>query len=219
MTMFTWQHFTNSNPTFIADHGNVPRDTGRQIDWSRVPDSYKQGIGYTVTVTEPASAAATSLTVAALTRAMPVGAILNFTGTGEIAILSAPAAVGAVTVAVEALDAAIEDNDTATYFESKSNVKAIPAGTVMCALSTGYMVPRAVRPGSETAFCLLASNAIENGPHNALSGFGCIRGGVMYENLLPDFADAAWATFKSELAAAGVGTGFAWVTYQDTRAS
>lgn len=219
MTLFTWQHFTNSNPTFIADHGNVPRDTGRQIDWSRVPDTYKMGTAYTITANGAALAGATSITVDATPVALPVGATLDFLGVGEFATLTAPAAAGATTLTVEALDAGIEDNDTATYLVSISGAKAIPAGTVMCALASKLMIPRAARTGAETAFCLLASNAIEDAPHNALSGFGCILGGVMYENLLPDFSNASWATFKTELQAAGVSTGFSWRTYEDTRAA
>lgn len=220
MPQYQWETFNNAMPTFVAYHPSMDGDTGRQIDWSRVPDTYKMGNSYTVTVTEPASAGATALTVAALPLDLAVGQRLDFTGAGEFAILTAPALAGATALSVEALDAAIEDNDTATVLVSRSGKKFIPAGTVMVVYAANkMMVPRAARPGAETAFCLLASNAIEDAPHNAMSGFGCLIGGAVYQNLLPDYANAAWATFKTELNAAGVGTGFAWLTYEDSRAS
>ena len=51
---------------------------------------------------------------------------------------------------------------------------------------------------------------------------GAILGGVIYENMLPD-ADPVTGllptAYKNELQAAGVGTGFAWVKYEDSRIS
>jgi hypothetical protein len=219
MPQYSWETFKNSMPTFVVYHPSIDSDTGRQIDWSRVPDTYRMGTSYTVKANGAAAAAATSITVDALPVDLPVGQRLDFTGSGEFAILTAPALEGDTTISVEALDAGVEDNDEATVLVSHSGKKFIPAGTAMVIYAANkMMVPRAARPGSETAFCLLASNAIEDAPHNAMSGFGCIIGGAVYQNLLPDFANAAWATFKTELNTAGVGTGFAWITYEDSRA-
>ena len=53
-----------------------------------------------------------------------------------------------------------------------------------------------------------------------LTGYGLIVGGVIHENLLPDATDTPRtlaAPIKTELNAAG--TGFAWRTYNDGRAS
>lgn len=58
---------------------------------------------------------ATSLTVDALTGPIPSGALLSF-GVGEQVRVTADAAEGATTLAVEAIGNAIEDNDTATFY-------------------------------------------------------------------------------------------------------
>jgi len=214
--MAEWTKSQNSMVTFIEDHNSITRGGGIQIDWSRVPNSYKLGMKYIVKANGAALAAATSVTVDTLPVALPIGTELNFTGTGEVAILTAPALAGATTIAVEALDAAIEDNDEATYLVSQSGAKSIAAGTIMAALSSGLCVPRAAS-GADTAVCLLASNAVEGQPYNGLSGWGNLLGGVVYNNLLPDFGHASLATWKGELQTAGVGTGFAYRTYADNR--
>lgn len=216
--MQPWTKNQNSRPGFIADHGSIVRGDGRQIDWSRVPDSFKAGKRYTITTSAQANAAATAIAVLPLTVALPVGTILQF-GSDEFAQLTAPAAVGGVSLTTAPLAAQIESGDTATYLISQSGKKVIPAGTIMATLSSGLMIPRSAVTGSETATCLLASNAEEGAGHNALSGFGEILGGAIYETLLPDFGAGALSTWKTELQAAGVGTGFAWRTYADSRAS
>lgn len=205
-----------SMPNFVADPETISRNDGRQIDWSKVPVSYIAGTSYTITAAAAALAAATSITVAALPVALPVGTILNFTGAGEFATLTASAAAGATTLTVEALDAGIEDTDTATYKISYSQAKVIPAGTVMCELSSGKVVPRVARPGSETAIGLLWSTATEatyEPNSDSISGYGIIIGGVIYETLLPETI----TSYKTELTTAGVGTGFSWQTYADSR--
>jgi hypothetical protein len=200
-----------SMPAFVADPESIDRNTGRQIDWTKIPVSYIAGTSYTITATEPAIATATEITVAALPVALPTGTLLNFAGTGEVAELSAPAAAGATTLTVLALDAAIEDNDTATYIVSASNDKVIPAGTVMCELSTGYVVPRAARPGSEAAIGILWSTATQNSLTDALTGYAIIVGGVIYETLLPETI----TSYKTELETNG--TSWVWETYSDNR--
>lgn len=200
-----------SSPGFVADPESIDRNTGRQIDWSRIPASYLAGTSYIIKANGAASAAATSITVDAIPVALPVGTVLDFAGAGEFATLTAPAAAGATTLTVEALDAGIEDNDEATYRVSESNDKVIPAGTVMCELSSGLVVPRVVRPGSETAIGLLLSTATENSKSDALSGYGIIVGGVIYETLLPETI----TSYKTELETNG--TSWVWATYSDSR--
>lgn len=200
-----------SSPGFVADPESIDRNTGRQIDWSRIPATYLAGTSYIIKANGAAAAAATSITVDAIPVALPVGTVLDFAGAGEFATLTAPAAAGATTLTVEALDAGIEDNDEATYRVSQSNDKIIPAGTVMCELSSGLVVPRAVRPGSETAIGLLWSTATENSKTDALSGYGIIVGGVIYETLLPETI----TSYKTELETNG--TSWVWATYSDSR--
>lgn len=73
----------------------------------------------TVTVgTGGALAGAVSIPLASAIPAglkIPAGTILDFTGPGEFALLTADAIEGATALTVEALDAAIEAGDTATY--------------------------------------------------------------------------------------------------------
>lgn len=205
-----WNNYHSSIPLFVVDWNSVDRNPGRQIDWARVAESRRAGTVYTIT-TSGAAAAAVALPVTALPVALPAGTILNFTGAGETAILTAPAAAGATSLAVEPLDAAIEASDTATYIISQSNDKVIPGGTVMCVVvASGKMVPRAERPGAEEAIGILISTAIENAKGDALSGHGLIVGGVIYENLLPEVVTA----YKTELE--NNGTAWAWVTYSDS---
>lgn len=206
-----WTTQYPATPSFVADWNSVARNTGGQIDWSRVPDNYRAGTTYTITANGAAIAGATSIAVDALPVALPTGTVLNFTGAGEFAILTAPAAAGATTLTVEALDAAIEDNDTATYLTSASGSKVIKAGTVMCQLSSGKYVPRADRPGSEEAVGLLISAATENSTTDALTGYGLIVGGVIYETLLPETI----TSYKTELDTNGLG--WVWLTYADGR--
>lgn len=200
-----------ASPNFVADPESVDRNTGRQIDWSRIPESYRAGERHIITTSAQANAAATSISVTALPVALPVGAVLDFSGAGELAILTAPAAKGATSLAVEALDAQIESGDTATYLVSASQSKIVPAGTVMCQLSSGKIVPRAARPGSEEAIGLLWSTASENSKNEALTGYGIIVGAVIFENLLPETI----TSYKTELE--NNGTSWAWQTYSDSR--
>lgn len=89
-----------------------------------------------VVVTAPSGAAAgaTSITVNALSGPIPTGTILDWSGTGELSLLTANALAGATTLAVQALDAAIEAADTATY---------VPAGARRY-LANGTLVGRTI---------------------------------------------------------------------------
>jgi hypothetical protein len=96
--------------------------------------------------------------------------------------------------------------------------KWLKAGTpVGSLLASGPVSPRAAN--TNPAMGLLATNAVEGEPHAALSGYGVIVGGVIYENFIPG-ADAGTGALdqdiKDELAAAG--TGFTWRQYTDDRA-
>lgn len=86
----------------------------------------------TVTATVGAGGAiagATSVPVAALSGPIPSGAILDFTGAGKFARLTAGAATGAATLTVEALVQALVAGDQAAYLGS--GVKFIPSGTAI----------------------------------------------------------------------------------------
>jgi hypothetical protein len=205
-----WTQIFTSAPDYVADPNSIDQNEGGQIDWSRVPSTYRAGTQYTITTTAQSNAAATTLTVSAIPDDLPVGAVLNFAGAGRFATLTAPATKGATTLTVEALDATIPTATAAVYTVSKSGSKTIPGGTVMCRLSGGKIVPRAVRPGSEVAIGLLIGTAIENMYDHALTGYGLIVGGVIYETLLPETI----TSYKTELGTNG--SGWVWLTYADS---
>lgn len=99
-----------------------------------------------------------------------------------------------------------------------TGARRIPAGTVVgTTLGSGKLRPRVVT--TNPAVGILETDAVEDDKSAALSGYGVIRGGHVYENLLPEaaggpprvLADAV----KTELRAAGG----AWIfsQYADVR--
>lgn len=202
-----------SSPPFIADRASITRDTGHTIDWAKVPESYRQTPGGTVTVAATAAIDAVSVTVAALPIALPSGTVLDFGGK-KFARLTAAAAKGATTLAVAALATALANADTALV--AGSGPKVIPAGTRMGEAGTnGTIYPRVA--STNPATCILATPAVEDAENHARSTYGVIRGGALYENLLPGATGTPKVILsaeKTELAAAG--TGFAWLQYIDS---
>lgn len=90
--------------------------------------------------------------------------------------------------------------------------KYIPDGTIMALLDGGAMIPAADvgldleggnQTGAETAVGLLIGEANESDRSDALTGYGLLRGGVVYENLLPDAEDEDFETWLGEMAANG----------------
>lgn len=103
----------------------------------------------------------------------------------------------------------------ATYENAYGN-KELKAGTVVALDgTTGKIIPRDTGTG-DTAVGLLASSANQNNDSESLSGYGLIRGGVVYENLM-DLDGGDLATIKTELQDAS-DYGWDFVTYADDRA-
>ena len=96
-------------------------------------------------------------------------------------------------------------------WDETGSATLIAAGTPMSLLASGAMCPRLTRPGTEVAYGILVASADKN-DKTGLPGHGLIIGGVLFENLTPEFADAAWATIKTEIGAAVI-----WLTYADDR--
>ena len=206
----------DSLPGFVVDWNSVNRNNGRQIDWDLVGNSYRS-TAFTVKANGAAAQGATSITVDALPGALKAGTILRF-GASEFAYLTADAAAGETSITVEALVNGIEDNDEAVF--AGDGVKSIPAGTMMAQLSSGKLIPRASVTGAETSTCILMSTAAQSdGVGSGNPAYGGIVGGVIYQNLLPDFNHASFATWKGELDDASVGTGWTWETYADDSGS
>lgn len=204
-------NFVNSMPGFVVDWATIVKNSGRQVDWTKVGLEYTDG-GFVVQMNGAAIATAVSLTVDPLKGPVKAGTLLNFTGPGEVAVVTTDAALGATTIAVEPLDAAIEDNDTATV--PGTGKKKVPAGTPMAEDATNHKI--FPRTATAAATGLLATDALEDDRSAALTGYGVLVGGVIYQNLLPVTLDS---TMKTELQATGTSTGFYWETYEDDRAS
>ena len=99
-------------------------------------------------------------------------------------------------------------------FQDAAGVKRIPAGYPMAKTADG-LVPRGAADGTlPAAEGLLYSDASEDVRTDALTGYGFIRGAVVYAELLPVAGDAAFATIQTEL-----GPRFAFETYADSRAA
>lgn len=201
-------------PGFVVDWNSIDRNPGRQIDWEAVGATYRS-TAFTVTANGVAAQGATAITVDALPQPVKAGTILRF-GASEFAYVTTDAAAGATSLTVEALVNAIEDNDEAIV--AGNGDKSIPSGTIMAQLASGKLIPRASVTGAETATCILMATATErDGIGSGNPAYGCIIGGAIYQNLLPDFNHASFATWQGELA--NVGTGWHWETYADNSGS
>ncbi|MEZ4542100.1 MAG: hypothetical protein R3C43_19155 [Chloroflexota bacterium] len=87
-----------------------------------------------------------------------------------------------------------------------SGGKYVPDGTIMAKLASGKIIPRrdvvleeGNALGTETAAGILIGQANEGDKSDALTGYGLLLGGVVYNNLLHDFGHADLATWKTEL--------------------
>lgn len=126
---------TISRPPFIVDPTTLVRGPGRQINWDRVPESYRQGARATAVVGAAGAAQGATAVPATVTflnggTVIPAGAVLDFGG-GKFARVSAPYSSGA-NISVDALPTALVQDDTATYFEpGDAGKKQLPAGVVL----------------------------------------------------------------------------------------
>jgi hypothetical protein len=106
----------------------------------------------------------------------------------------------------------------ASFVDPATGKKKLPAGTAVGEVTAGGKVAERVVT-TRPAIGLLASDAIEDDRSAALSGYGVIIGGVVYENLLPDATGGPppvlAAAIKTELNASG--TGFVFEMYGDDR--
>lgn len=205
---------TGSSPGFVADWGSIARNTGRLIDWDKVPESYRS-TAFFVTLTANAAAAATSLAVAALPKAVRAGQLLFFGETGEVARVTADAAAAATSLTVEALPSAIESGDKATI--GGTGARVVKSGKIMAELASGKIIPRDAVTGAETSTGFMVGDCEEGAHQDALSGYGLIVGGVLYRELLPDRGHASFNTWVGEINTAGPGVRLE--TYSDSRAA
>lgn len=178
-----------------------------------------------VKVATAAASGATNVGVVALGTTAVTGETAVFAGGAKAAVLSAnvAAAATASSIPVEALALPIAGGDVAVV--NGTGAKTLAAGKVIVELTSGKIAPRSDRPGSEEAAGILETNAIENDISAALSGYGVIVGGVIYENLLPDATAGATTgvlptAYKTEMmgsTSSPKSTGFVFEQYLDNR--
>lgn len=179
-----------SLPPFVANRHSLLRDNGRQIDWDLVTDRYRAG-SVAATLTANAAENATSLTVAALPKAIKKGTILDF-GATKLARVNADVAAAATAVPVDAIGNALTSGDIAYY--GGRGKKSINPGTRMDLLASGKVVPSALNTGSVTCYSIMETGAAEDMPSDAMTGYGQFVSGNFFENLLPDGVQTTWNT-------------------------
>lgn len=105
--------------------------------------------------------------------------------------------------------------DVAKYHDQNGK-KFIKAGTLMARdPATGKMIPHQIADVSYTEVIgHLKSHAHSDSKTDAKSGYGVFSSGNIYENMLPEFADAWWAATGK---AASAALGFNHFTYADNR--
>lgn len=106
----------------------------------------------------------------------------------------------------------IDWDNVPSSFAGADGKKMIPAGHRVYETAEGKILP--VTQAEDPVFGLIETNAIQDDKSAALSGYGVIVGGVVYTELLPEELAA-----EDLEALAEVGTGFAFETYSDSRAS
>ena len=133
--------------------------------------------------------------------------------------VSTPGFLADSTTFVRGTGRQIDWDQVPASYENADGVKELKAGTVLSVQADDTAFPRAAADvattPAHTAQEILQSGAREDSETDALTGYGTIVGASIYENLLPDFGNADFGTFKTELEDAG--TGFTWRTFADNR--
>lgn len=197
-----------ARPGFIADHNSISR-VSRQVDFDRVPDSFKNADGNkqvkgSIIVAELGSGKV-------IPRSSTKGSITNLTETGETATATEAdhgREVGdeiTITGSAEAgyngtwTIASVPDADSYT-FDVGATVADDGGGATVVTAAVG----------------ILEATALENSKNAALSGQSMLIEGAVYTELLEDSGDADFETYKTELKAAG---SWWFEKYSDSRSS
>jgi hypothetical protein len=133
-----------------------------------------------------AAQAATTIPVAALSGPIPNGTVLRFS-IDEFARLTAAAAAGATSLAVEALVNAVEAGDVATYAGSGAKKKVVKSGTLIGRTYTERANNTAFGPAADAddEVYLVAFDVDDVDRLNDVDLYR--HGGLVKENLLPVF--------------------------------
>lgn len=180
--------------------------------------SLTSGSTATITTSTPITgvSSATSITVTPTIQDIPDNSWIHFPG-GVNAQTTAAVPAGATTIPVTHIVGNIPTASVGNIYGSLA--KIILAGTAMGIAGTSDGMKMAPRVASTNpAIGLLETDAQEfPGRSDALTGFGLIRGGIIYENMTPDGSANSGTIpsgIKTELAAAG--TGWVYLSHTNT---
>lgn len=176
-----------ANAPFILDNNSVDRIDGRQIDWNALGPSFDAS-AFNVTLAAAASVNDVTLTVEALPYPVHAGTLLYFGESKEFARVTTFADAGATTLAVEAVPTALEDDDVAIV--GRGGKKVVKAGTVMCELSTGKIVPRSVAPTEGSAVVAAKAGNTGTGTISAFTLTKAAKPGVYTLTIIEPGTDA-----------------------------
>jgi hypothetical protein len=189
---------TNTQPNWVGDFLN--RDAllpgGGRID-ATLFAAYPGPV--TVALTAPAAIGSTSLTVTALSAAIPAGTSLNFGIYGKYAVVATTTAAAATALPVLAIDQALLTGDTATF--AGSTYVQVPSGTFVSRTFAQRAAGAKFHPAINTdeEFFLTGHdvpNALVNDEVSLVRPHAC----VIKENLLPGFTGMS-AALKTVLRA------------------
>ena len=198
-----------TDPTFTGPAGMAPgRWIGDYLSREHVvpggarldPAAFEDSEAVRVQLNGAAAIDATSITVDALSGPVPSGTLLYFGESKEFALTTADAAAGATTIAVQALPAAIEDNDSAHY-RLRGARKHIPNGTLVGRTYDERAADAAFGPAADAddEVYLLVFDVSDAATDPDCDLYR--HGSLVKENLLPGFT-ALSATLQGKVRAA-----------------
>jgi len=207
----------HNRPPFVVDSNSIIRTLGRQVNFDKCGEQFKYGAFLVTVASGGALANATSIPIdPVLGGALKKGTLLSFGGK-KFARLSADVAAGVSSLPVDAIPTALTGGET--VYVGGSGKKHVPAGTCVVQDTDGRVYARVNEPASGTAYGFLETDATEDSPTDAETGYSVIRGGSLWENMLPDASGGPpktlSSTYKTELAANGAQ--FMFDTYYDSR--
>ncbi|MEO9884011.1 MAG: hypothetical protein ABJG33_00095 [Balneola sp.] len=203
-----YTEYSISRAGFIADD-NASERVSRQVDFERVPDSYKDGDGNKIV--EGSTIVSQLASGKVVPRTSTSGDITNLTETGETATAT-QADHGYEVGDIVTIEGAAETGYNGTW-----TIASVPTDD-----SYTFDVGATVSDdgGGATAHInavgILETTAAENANSASLSGQSLLIGGVVYGTLLADADDDDFETFKTELKAI---SNWWFEDYADSRAN
>jgi len=208
-----WTDNTTINaPGAVVDPASIMMNSGRQVDFTNTPDSYKGADGNKLI---PAFTVVSQL---ASGKVIPrVGNELTVT----VAVASNVATATKTAHGLAAGQQVYISGANLSYVNGIKTIATVPTADTFTFAATGSDATATGTIKAGIVACgMLVSNAVENSKSDSVSGYGIIVGGNLYENLLPD-ATGTPAVLSDEIKTelANAGTGFYFEQYGDSRTS